>query len=90
MKQFLRLSDNHWPITELDLDPACVIPSPNFKPNETEYVLPRQTAPEIDEATQAAIEIHPRLINGLWTQQWKVVAVFNQQVASDSVPMRLH
>jgi len=90
MKNFLRLADSHWPITEFDLDPACTNPSPNFRPNETEYVLPRQINPEIDEATQAAIEIHPLLINGIWTQQWKVVAVYNQQGASDSVPMRLH
>lgn len=38
MKTFLRLSDNRWPITELDLDPACISPSPNFRPNETEYL----------------------------------------------------
>jgi len=73
MKKFIRISDGHWPITEADLDPLMIVPSSNFKPNEEEYTEPRQWAkPAIDKVSQKVVEIQPALIDGIWTQQWKV------------------
>jgi len=84
MKKFLRLSDGRWPITELDLDPLCIKPSPNFRPNETEYAEPRHTPkPEIDVITQTITESHPVLVDGIWTQQWEVCDIYNVTVVAE-------
>ena len=86
MKQFLRLSDGYWPITERDLDPACVTSSPNFRPNGTEYVEPRYCVkPYFDADTQEAVETYPALLNGIWTQQWAVVRLDAPTIAANQV-----
>lgn len=85
MKQFLRLSDGQWPFTEMDLDHAISTPNPKFKPNETEYVEPRQWAkPALNEVLEEAVEVKPVLIDGVWTQQWSVVALYSTQAEIDA------
>ena len=85
MKKFLRLIDEQWPFTEADLDPLMKIPSRHFKPNETEYVEPRQWAkPVLNEVIEEAVEVKPVLIDGVWTQQWAVVPLYSTQAETDA------
>jgi len=72
MNTFIRLSDG-LEMTEQDIDPLTTIPNINFKPNENEYALVRQWAkPAVDELTQEVVKAPTALVDGLWTQQWKV------------------
>jgi|TARA_R110000851_G_scaffold84107_2_gene183611 hypothetical protein len=86
MKNFLRLSDNHWPVTEVDLNPFLIKPSRNFKPNETEYVEPSAVpAPEINVLTQVVVEVQPVLVDGVVTQQWEVQEQYTDSAEKEAV-----
>ena len=82
MKKFIRLSDNAV-VTEMDLDPLCTTPSPNFRPNESEYVPVVDTpAPEYDIYSQKVVELEPTQTGSTWSQQWAVVELEGGELAA--------
>lgn len=82
MQKFIRLSDNTV-VTEFDLDPLCVNPSPNFRPNEEEYTRVQDAPyPAFDQYTQVVNEIDPVETDGVWTQQWEVVDLTGDELAA--------
>jgi hypothetical protein len=86
MKKFIRLSDEQWPFTEVDLDPLMTTPNRHFKPNEKEYAEPFPSVkPALENDLQKAIEVHPLFVGGRWTQQWDVVAMFSDTTEGDVV-----
>jgi len=85
MNTFIRLSDN-LEMTELDIDPLTTIPNINFRPNETEYVVVRQWAkPSFDEVTQEIVSAPTALVDGIWTQQWEVVALSAEIITANAL-----
>jgi len=73
-------------MTEQDIDPLTTIPNINFRPNETEYAVVRQWAkPAVDELTQEVVKAPTALVDGLWTQQWKVVDKYRDYTDADGV-----
>lgn len=46
------------------------------------FALVTRTAPEFDPIYQEATEILPKLINGVWTQQWQITARSHDIIAS--------
>ena len=83
MNTFIRLSDN-LEMTEQDVDPLCTIPNINFKPNEAEYVKVRQWAkPSFDAIRQEVVKAPTALVGGIWTQQWAIIALSAEQIATN-------
>ena len=84
MNTFIRLSDS-LEMTEQDIDPLCVIPNINFKPNEQDYATVRQwSKPSINEITQKVVKAPPALVDGIWTQQWQVIEIYATQAEVDA------
>lgn len=86
MNSFIRLSDLAW-VTELEIDPFCVTPNPDFRPNEAEYAMVQDgflPKPAIDETEQVVVEVHPVLKNGVWTRQWELRVKFDNQEDLDA------
>lgn len=75
MKTFIRLIDSAW-VTELDIDPLCAEPNPNFQPNQKDYATVVPSEPIFNKIIQTAKEVSPINVGGVWTQQWEVEDIY--------------
>ncbi len=81
---FIQLSDHTYPHDEWSIRVAnpqvsYPTPMPDVVPG---YVRLADSAPIYNAATQAAVEIAPIQIAGVWTQQWAVVALDAATIAA--------
>jgi hypothetical protein len=84
MAMFIQISDHTYPHDEWSIrlaNPRVSYPSP-MPDVVPDYVRVADSAPVYNAATQAAVEIAPVQIAGVWTQQWSVVALDAPTIAA--------
>ena len=80
--KFIRLSDNAV-VTEADIDPGMIRPSPYFRPNpDSGYELIETVAQPASDHTESVEEDPPELVEGKWKQKWRKRAATAEEAAA--------
>ncbi len=69
------------PIAEL---PAWALEAVDVRASK----LPVLDTPEFDPLTQLAVEIAPAIVDGVWTQQWRIDALSAEQIAANLTALK--
>ena len=83
---FIRLSDSFYPLDSDQIraeNPHTSFPSPMPLALDAYASVQAESRPVFDTVTQSCVEAAPMQINGVWTQQWAITELPEEQAAAN-------
>lgn len=89
--RFINRKTKQYPISQLDIQnatPNVSYPIP-FNPGEDYAEVKPSPVPACNTLVETIKEVEPKLVNGEYIQQWEVVALTDDEIASNMVSVKL-